>query len=1079
MAKKKPQAESQPRSTGSPKAAAGKKKPAKPPKKAKVAQSRAAAGDGEYLNDLARADLHKLSKSLTNDLHSEAKSNAQALLHSLQIDSLERDAAFKEDIVGQLVYLQCCSDFFRDSITLEPQLLQDLIHSDLQRDRATEHYHTTAQELLHSVNSESSGKSGKSSATRDLPDEDSFMLSLRNWRRFEMLRILWRDLVRFSDTPTTLKCLSALADAAVIVAEEFSFLNLQKRFGTPVSEDDEEQRVIVLGMGKLGGRELNFSSDIDLILVFPEAGETRLPDKKIVASSALNVKQISNEEFFHKQAQAIVKLLGKVTEDGFVFRVDLRLRPFGSSGPLALNFSGLENYYLLQGREWERYAMIKARPLTGSHPKQAELLKLLRPFVYRRYLDYSVFESLRELKLAIASELEKKGEALNIKTGLGGIREIEFIGQAFQLLRGGREPELQQREILKVLEQLQESKLMDEQDVRQLTVSYEFLRRLENRLQMLRDEQEHCLPDKPEIRNRIALGMGLQSFELLQTELDSHRQAVNRLFSELFSFENNNEEQESGQQLAASGMNARPASLHAAELQIWLKENGFKQSEELMVKIDELRQSGFYASLTEVARQRAEKLLPRLMVAAANLSLPENSHIKNNNEWARVAATSTASMHTAGEQDATLLRLLELTRAIAGRSGYLQILIERPAALELLAGLFSCSSWLAEFVTRHPIVIDELLDERSLREVPIAAELKDQAVSSLMRLQHEDLGMQMDALRQFKQANTMRVAVGGLYGLHDIRSVGQQLTLIAESALSAASQVVQAHMQVQHGKPGFTDGKRRQSAEFAIAAYGKLGSAEMGLGSDLDIVFLHDSRGDEQQTSGERPLENARYFGRTAQKIVHFISTLTPAGVLYKIDARLRPNGRAGMLVSNLQSFESYQSEQAWVWEHQALVRARVVVGSSSFNRQFDLIRSRILGIKRDRATTATEVAGMRGRMAQELNDVDDHQFDVKHGCGGLVDIEFMVQYLVLTAAFEHPQMLDKRDNIGLLRQAADCNLLEQRVADQLVESCQQWHSRIHQMSLQESRALIPVDKEVEKYRGWVKTAWSDLLPEY
>ena len=908
MAKKKQQAKSKASPVRSPKAANfGKtvsntaKKPNKSAAKKSAANknavkprtSAAPADDGVCTSlPLMRAsgELLALAESLTNEIYTDALRYAPELLQTLQIDSIAQ-----QDIIEQLVYLRCCSDFFHESVSVDPQLLKKLLLSDLHSDRTADHYHSTAEELLQS---QSCGSAGT-----DEPDEEYFMQALRHWRRFEMLRILWRDLIGFSDTAGTLECLSALADAAVIVAEEYSYQNLQRRFGTPVNENDEEQRLIILGMGKLGGRELNFSSDIDLILVFPEAGETRLPDKKTSPSSGLRIRQISNEEFFLKQAQAIVKLLGKVTSDGFVFRVDLRLRPYGSSGPLALNFQGLENYYLLQGREWERYAMIKARPLTGSKAKQTELLELLRPFIYRRYLDYTVFESLRELKLAIASELEKKGEALNIKTGLGGIREIEFIGQAFQLLRGGREPELQLRKILKVLEQLQDSKLMAAKDVRQLTVSYEFLRKLENRLQMLRDEQEHCLPYKSDSCDRIALGMCHKSFDSLQTELDTHRQAVNRLFSELFSFESNGEQQETTGQPAGNSAENAPQSLQADELQTWLKAKGFKQPQELAAKIDEFRESVFYANLTEVARQRAEKLLPNLMVAAANPRLPYDRQTANPDYQAEEAESDKQLLALDADRDATLLRLLELIRAIAGRSGYLQILIERPAALELLSGLFSRSSWLAEFVTRHPIVIDELLDERNLREIPVAAELNEQAASSLMRLDHEDLGMQMDALRQFKQANTMRVAVAGLYGLHDIPAVGQQLTLIAEAALAAASQTVQAQMQVQHGKPGFRDGNDRQSAEFAIVAYGKLGSAEMGLGSDLDIVFLHDSEGEDQHTEGDRSLSNAQYFGRTAQKIVHFISTLTPAGVLYKIDARLRPNGRSGMLVSSLQSF--------------------------------------------------------------------------------------------------------------------------------------------------------------------------------
>lgn len=1019
------------------------------------------------------AELVNLAGSLVPDLVVKAEQSTAMLLQLPALKKSKFKRLLPANLSAELLYLHCCSDYFRDALQTSPELLESLILSDLSLDRSATYYSDTARTLFEAESSVTSG-------TVEAADEEGFMQVLRQWRCLEMLRILWRDLLGYCDTATTLVSLSALADAAVQIAEEFSYYDLVRRFGIPVNEEAREQRLIILGMGKLGGRELNFSSDIDLIMVFPDAGETVNP------ASGQRIREISNEEFFQKQAQAIVKLLGKVTADGFVFRVDLRLRPYGSSGPLALNFQGLENYYLLQGREWERYAMIKARALTGDKSEQQELMKLLRPFVYRRYLDYTVFASLRELKIAIASELEKKGEALNIKTGLGGIREIEFIGQAFQLLRGGREPELQRREILKVLEQLQESKLLEPQVVEQLSKSYEFLRRLENRLQMLRDEQEHCLPEADELCNRITLGMGLTSYAELLSVLEHHRRAVNHQFSELFSFD----PQAQGDDDAGSGATKSshqtanggaasageelqaPGSLHLNELQAWFEQQHFAQPQALATRIAEFRGSGFYANLTQVARQRAEKLLPKLVLVSAEIPDATASSPDSGNSRKGVSVTNS-------HQDETLLRLLELVRVIAGRSGYLQILIERPAALELLAGLFSRSSWLAEFVTRHPIVIDELLDERNLREIPTASQLHDQAGSSLLRLQHEDLGMQMDALRQFKQANTMRVAVAELHGMMEINAVGQQLTRIAEAALSAATRVVLAQMQVQHGKPGFTADGQSQVAEFAIVAYGKLGSAELGLGSDLDIVFLHDSEGDVQQTSGERCLENAQFFGRTAQKIVHFISTLTPAGVLYEIDARLRPNGRAGMLVSSLQAFESYQKEQAWVWEHQALVRARVVVGSNSLIRRFDKIRSRILGISRDKSDTAQAVAEMRGRMAQELCDPSESLFDVKHASGGLVDIEFMVQYLVLVAACEHPEMLENRDNHSLIATAAACGLLDAEVAQRLAQAYSEWHARIHRMSLQEHRALIANDEDVAMYREWVSSAWADLLPEY
>jgi len=972
-------------------------------------------------------------------------------------------------LIDHLVYLQCCSEFVTNALQHDPDFLSRLLLSGLHLPREPVDYHDSVATLA--------GFTLKENAAADPLEQEAFMGSLREWRRFEMVRIAWRDLTGLSDTLQTLEELSALADASLMIAERYSRNQLSQRFGLPCCENGEEQPLVILAMGKLGGRELNFSSDIDLVMTYPEGGETRArsqvkPIEKQAAKRGKKspvdepaIRSVSNEEFFHKQVQLIVKLLGQVTAGGFVFRVDLRLRPYGSSGPLALSFDALENYYLLQGREWERYAMIKARPVTGPEESRQALLALLRPFVYRRYLDYSVFASLRELKHAIANELEKKGETMNIKTGLGGIREIEFIGQAFQLLRGGREPELQIREILLVLQQLKENKLLPAEDVVQLETSYLFLRKLENRLQMYRDEQEHSVPSDPELCLRIALSMGYSEFDELQALLETHRSKVNELFSTLFNFTT---ELSDGEALELQSGNELSAKLDSPdELTQWFKGEGYADPARLVEAVSSFRGSGFYANLSETARNRVEQLLPQLMQAASRQPQDdvESEQAQGANEM----------------RDQTLLRMLELVRAVAGRSGYLQILVERPAALDLLAGLFCRSSWLAGFVTRHPIVIDELLDEQRLQALPDSQELGAQATQILERLKDQDLEMQMDALRQFKLGNTTRAAVSQLQGLADNEEVSRQLTRIAEAALNASSQLVQVRLHEQYGKPHFKKAKQKQpvQSEFAIVAYGKLGSGEMGFGSDLDIVFLHDSEGDDQQTDGERVLENSRYFARAAQKIVHFITTLTPAGALYQIDARLRPNGRAGMLVSSLQSFESYQHEQAWVWEHQALVRARVVVGSESFSERFERVRSSVLSAERDPAETAKAIAEMRTRMASELDQKSGDRFDLKQGRGGLVDIEFIVQYLVLTGANQNPEMLASRDALSLLQRSAALGLLPQPEADSLSEACRMWHDQVHQAALQETSAVVATNPDIERHRGKVTAVWDRILPKY
>ena len=851
--------------------------------------------------------------------------------------------------------------------------------------------------LLDVLSDNTTPVTGAASITDSIPGinadttENEAMRALRLFRHRHLVRIIIEDFFVQGATPvngeqveTTLAALSRLAEVCIRVAEQFAHHALVARFGAPVDVQGKQQRLITLGMGKLGGGELNFSSDIDLIMVFPANGDT-----------VGGQRSIDNAGFFRKVTQSMVKLLGQVTEDGFVYRVDLRLRPFGDSGPLVMNFDGVENYYLYQGREWERYAMIKARAITGDPADIAVLNGLLRPFVYRRYLDYSVFESLRDMKQRIHAEVMRKGMQDNIKLGRGGIREIEFIGQAFQLVRGGREPRLQQRSILRVLEALGELELMPHSEISQLRAAYFFLRHAENLVQMMRDHQVHVIPEDEGDFQRLLIAMGYQNRESFYKALNEHRQNVSERFGILFQMET---DPANGTGVVAGETNDAATASDPCD-SLWLSlddqvgalallENaGFTRAPQMLERLTELESSAFYRSLSATGHTRVERLMPLIL----------RSVRQHDCSWSAFDG------------------LLKLVRSVGGRSVYLQVLIDTPDALALLTRIFARSPWIAEFVSRYPIVIDELIDPRRISRPPEYASLQRDMKAMLERLRDEDLEMQMDGLRQYRQAATLRVAVAELEGHLSLMQASDCLSWIAELILEAVIALVATPLFERYGRPCYQlDGVTCYPA-LAIVAYGKLGGWELGFGSDLDLVFLHDSEGERQQTDGDKPVENQVFFARMAQKTVHFLSTMTSAGVLYETDTRLRPNGQSGMLVSSVRAFRQYQLDEAWTWEHQALVRARAVVSTDRILTHFNETRLQVLSLERDPEQLRESVSTMRRRMIEELGSSGGDRFHLKQDRGGIADIEFMVQYAVLLLAGSHPELTIDTDNVRLL----------------------------------------------------------------
>lgn len=867
---------------------------------------------------------------------------------------------------------------------------------------------------------------------------DQQQAQLRKFRHQEMLRIIWRDLTGIAPVDETLMALSIMADACIEVATQWAHETVSTRFGEAQDAQGRSMRLIVLGMGKLGGHELNVSSDIDLIYIYPCAGQSN------------GDKRIDNEAYFRRVAQLLTQLLGNVSVDGFVFRVDTRLRPFGESGPLVINLNAVEQYYLTQGRDWERYAMVKARPITGDADAIEELMGLLKPFVYRRYLDYSAIDSLRELKRKIALSVKQKSLANNVKLGLGGIREIEFIGQAFQLVRGGRQERLHVRSIKKVLHCLHDMKLMSEDDVLILCDAYDFLRRVENALQSMRDQQVHSLPEDSTDQLRLLLMLEFEQWATFEATLNSHREAVSMRFNALFSDwelgEDTPDDHDDAASIAWAVLSSPEVPVGAAEEAV--RSLGLEPSDELMEGLASLTRGGFYQRLSSRAQDRVDRILPLLIDTAMQESNPADA----------------------------LMRCLNLVRAVAGRSGYLQILIERPPALSRLVNLFARSAWVCTFVTRHPIVIDELLRDNGETPLPELRQLHDDAMHEAGRLSDLALDEQMDAMRQFQKARELQVAAAELSDNLSLMRVSDQLTWLAEAVVAAVVFLVEKRMIERHGRPSCSVDGELQYPQFGVVAYGKLGGLELGFGSDLDLVFLHNSVGGQQQTTGPKIIENGLYYARLAQKVVHFMTTHTPAGVLYDIDLRLRPNGQSGVLVTSFEAFNQYQNDQAWTWEHQALVRARMVLGSSDVRERFNQIRHQVLAQERDVESLVQDVTQMRIKMRENLAAGVEGRMHLKNDPGGVADIEFMVQYLVLAHAANYPDMLEHPDNVRILEVAARSGIIAQDECDRLKQHYVSLRSLIHRQSLQQKPSIVTISEPLSTIKQQITDSWNRLL---
>lgn len=940
--------------------------------------------------------------------------------------ALEAVGDFPQGLVDDLPTVLVGSDYLCEQLERQPDLLADLLkHGELERAYEAGQMRRRAEALLAQCDTEA-----------------ELNRRLRLFRRREMVRIIWRDLSRRADLAETTLSLSEMADALIDLALSWLYDDAVKRWGRPMGPDASgnqvEQSLVVLGMGKLGAFELNLSSDIDLIFAYPENGETD-------GSS----RTLSNQEFFTRVGKKLIQALDNNTVDGFVFRVDMRLRPFGSVGPLACSFDAMETYYQDQGREWERYAMVKARVVAGDRHAGAELLALLRPFVYRKYIDFSAFESLREMKALINREVKLKNRDRNVKLGAGGIREVEFIAQAFQLIRGGRDPRLQQRELNAILPLLPECVGMPQEVVDELLEAYRFLRDAEHALQALADRQTQELPRDEIGQARLAFVMGFDGWADFTEALDRHRAAVSRNFAEVIAPVEQEAPDADGARRSADWHTLWDADLESETGERFLQTLGFTEPGRALQQLRDLQQSRTVQMLQQVAQTRLQAVLPRLLTMVGRTENPE----------------------------LTLERVLLLIQAVLRRSAYLVLLNENPGALEQLVRLCSASQWFADQIARQPGLLDELIDPRTLFSPPDKAKLNDELRQLLLRIPEEDIEQQMEALRYYKHAHVLRVAASDITGALPLMKVSDYLTWLAEVILDAVLEIAWRDMTEKYGVPQRVAGEPCDP-DFIIVGYGKLGGIELSYGSDLDLVFIYDADANLMTQGGGRELPNPVFFTRLGQRIIHILGTLTPSGQLYEVDMRLRPSGNSGLLVSSLQAFEQYQQNDAWTWEHQALVRARVVSGSEALSERFATVRESILKRERDVQALRAEVREMREKMRRQLGTPTTQEgqvFNLKQDRGGLVDIEFMVQYLVLAHAHSHPKLLRWSDNIRLLESIEQAGLLAPDQAEDLREVYKAYRAFGHRQTLQNQPTVVSGD-QLREYRERVGGYWAEQM---
>ena len=964
---------------------------------------------------------------------------ATHIKHSHAMTAQQRPPAHDNSARLALPQLLPCSRALQRLLDARPELMEDIEqHWQLPLDR---------QQLLDFL---------PAAATLD---ETQLKPALRHFKQRAYARLICRDLAGLAELDEVTRSMTLIAEIALATAQRVLMRSLVERYGQPCNETGAPQELLVVGMGKLGGRELNVSSDIDLIFLYPENGQTD--------GNAGSSKRIDNFDFFTRLGRRLISALDEITEDGQVFRVDMRLRPYGDSGPLVASFDMLENYFITQGREWERYAWIKARPLpllseehTTAPPWAGwlhELDALRRPFVFRKYLDFGSIEAMRELHQQIRQEVTRRDMLDNIKLGPGGIREIEFIAQAFQLIRGGRDESLRIRPTLQVLPLLAERRQLSPASATELSCAYRFLRRLEHRLQYLDDAQTHALPAIAADQLLIAASMGHAAtpagYQALLAELNQHRALVSQHFAAVFAAPDHSPTARPAA-AATQPISAIEETLASSD-QLWqnlttvlpetrqeqqeqqdsdrlaqgLHKLGYQAGAELAQRLLLLQGGARYQQMPTATRKRFDALMPRVIDVCA----------------------STA------QADDALIRVLDLLEAVSRRSAYLALLLQYPAALQKLAQLAASSLWAAEYLQTHPILLDELLDPGILDIAPDWPAFRH-TLESALDAAEPDTEQQMELLREAHHSQVFRLLVRDLNGLLTVETLADHLSALADLILELALKYAWRKIAKRH----------IEVPRFAIISYGKLGGKELGYASDLDLIFVMD---DAHPLAGEN-------YARLATRLNTWLSSQTPAGKLFDIDLRLRPNGESGLTVVSLAALRQYQRESAWVWEHQALTRARFSAGDQTIGKAFEDIRDEILRQPRDRTVLRAEVLAMRQKMRDAHATPAEQaaqRFDLKHDRGGLIDVEFIVQYLVLGHAHDHPQLVGNLGNIALLGIAGELGLIPVELASRVRDAYREYRRLQHGFRLNSSKALLPPATIAEQILA-VNTLWLQVF---
>ncbi|KIX45230.1 glutamine-synthetase adenylyltransferase [Burkholderia pseudomallei] len=866
------------------------------------------------------------------------------------------------------------------------------------------------------------------------PSEDALKKALRQLRGEAFGAVAERDLAGRADVAEVTGTMTDLAEAAIQRALALLAAELEAQYGEPRGPSGERLALGVVGMGKLGGRELNVSSDIDLIFVYEDDGET--------AGGAR--APISVHEFFTRLGRRLIGVLSEATADGYVFRVDMRLRPNGDSGPLVCSLGMLEEYFYVQGREWERYAWIKGRLVTERASAAARRLAqqldaIVKPFVYRRYLDFGVIGAIRSLHEQIRQEARRRAtmrpdKADDIKLGRGGIREIEFSAQVFQLIRGGQDAGFRVQPTLAVLRHASASGLITEEVRAGLTHAYLFLRTLEHRLQYRNDAQTHAMPVDPAERAALAASLGFADYAALIDRLDQHRAFVEAQFDQVFADKADGGARRKDDQAAGCIWSGALADDGADEaLVARLAELGFADPAAVLARLQAVWRSSRYAGLPESSRVRFDRVAHRALEAAPGID--------------------------AAHRDETVVRCFDLLETVGRRGAYLALLTEYPAALRRVLSVLGATRWGGGYLIRHPQLLDELLDDEAIDspfDWPAFKDALRRRLAAADGAEH-----QMDLLRHAHQAEVFRILLLDLAGRLSVEHVSDRLSELADAMLDVTIEVVWSQLAKRH----------RDTPCFAAIAYGKLGGKELGYASDLDLIFLYDDP-DERA---------ADVYTTFARRLITWLTTATGAGTLFDIDLRLRPNGEAGLLVTDLDAFRRYQLREgdaantAWVWEHQALTRARYSAGDARIGAAFEAIRVQVLTTPRDAAVLAREIVEMREKvLAGHPNTTE--RFDLKHDRGGMVDIEFAVQYWVLLHAARHPEMIRNTGNIALLREVSRFGLMSEEEAETVGAAYRTYRKLQHRLRLDGMEKARVEPERVAAERQAVAALWARVF---